>query len=219
MVIKKILLKYDLFYFVYNTFNLNRRKIVGKNNIIKSKKVLLKNLKISIKGNNNKIILGEGVRLIDCKITVYGNDHTLEIMEDCRLRKTEFWFEDTKCRIEIGKGTTIEGAKIASAENSSQVIIGEDCMFSEGIRISTTDSHSIVDVESGDRINKAKNVSIGSHVWLGAYSKILKGVNISDNAVIGIGSVVASDVSSNSVVAGVPAKIIKTNIIWLRERI
>ena len=219
MGVKNILLKSDVFYFVYNTFSSNRKKIIGRNNTIIKNKVMLSNVKISISGNNNKVSISKGTRLANCEITIYGNGHELLISDDCRLKNTEFWFEDSECSIQIGKNTTIEGAHIAAAESQSFVKIGADCMFSKGINISTTDSHSIIDIESGDRINKAGNIDIGNHVWLGAYSKILKGVNILDNSVVGIGSVVTGDVPSNSVAAGVPAKVVRKNVNWLRERI
>ena len=43
---------------------------------------------------------------------------------------------------------------------------------------------------------------------------MLKGVTIGDNAIIAAGSVVTKDVPNNTIVAGVPAKVIKTNINW-----
>jgi Acetyltransferase (isoleucine patch superfamily) len=54
----------------------------------------------------------------------------------------------------------------------------------------------------------AREVVIYPDVWIGARSQILPGVNIHKGAVIGCGSVVTTSVSSLSIVAGVPAKII-----------
>ncbi|MDE7192107.1 MAG: sugar O-acetyltransferase, partial [Clostridia bacterium] len=52
-------------------------------------------------------------------------------------------------------------------------------------------------------------VKIGNNVWIGAHATILSGVTIGDNAIIAAGAVVTKDVPQNTVVAGVPAKIIK----------
>jgi acetyltransferase-like isoleucine patch superfamily enzyme len=56
----------------------------------------------------------------------------------------------------------------------------------------------------------AAAITIGSDVWIGAGAMILPGVTIGDKCVIGAGSIVKDDVPSNSVVAGTPAKVIKT---------
>ena len=52
-------------------------------------------------------------------------------------------------------------------------------------------------------------VIIGNNVWIGDKCTILSGVTIGDNAIIGANSVVTHDIPSNSVAAGMPAKIIK----------
>ena len=52
-------------------------------------------------------------------------------------------------------------------------------------------------------------VRIGKHVWIGAHTTIMDGVTIGDGAIIGAHSLVREDVAAASVVAGVPAKIIR----------
>lgn len=54
-----------------------------------------------------------------------------------------------------------------------------------------------------------KPVLIDENAWLGANSTILPGVTVGKNAVVAAGAVVTKDVPANTVVAGVPAKIIK----------
>jgi acetyltransferase-like isoleucine patch superfamily enzyme len=100
------------------------------------------------------------------------------------------------------------------------VEIGKDCMFAYDIDIRTGDSHSIIDSTTGSRINYAKDINIGNHVWVAAHSIILKGVSIADNCVIATGAVVVKGFNEQGIiVAGNPGKIVKRNITWSRERL
>ncbi|SUW63083.1 Streptogramin A acetyltransferase [Buttiauxella agrestis] len=58
------------------------------------------------------------------------------------------------------------------------------------------------------KINETKPINIGNDVWIGVGAIIIDGVNIGDGAIIGAGSIVTKDVSSYTIVAGVPAKVI-----------
>lgn len=58
----------------------------------------------------------------------------------------------------------------------------------------------------------AKPVKIGKNVWIGAHATILPGVTIGDGAIVAAGAVVSKDVPENTVVGGVPAKVIKNVI-------
>ncbi len=54
-----------------------------------------------------------------------------------------------------------------------------------------------------------RDIHIGNDVWLGASSVVLPGVNISDGAVIGAGSVVYTDVPANAIMVGNPARLVR----------
>ena len=54
-----------------------------------------------------------------------------------------------------------------------------------------------------------KSVKICDKVWLGARVTICPGVTIGEGAIVGAGAVVTKDVPPRTVVAGVPAKVIK----------
>ena len=57
-------------------------------------------------------------------------------------------------------------------------------------------------------------MNIGNHVWIGENSMVLKGVTIGDGVVIAASSVVTRDIPPHSLVAGIPAKVIRENIEW-----
>ena len=99
-------------------------------------------------------------------------------------------------------------------------LIGRDCLLAYDIDIRTGDSHSLLEAASGKRINPAQDVIIGDHVWIAAHVNILKGVSIGMNSVIATGATVVKPVQEAGVViAGNPAKLVKREITWTRERI
>ncbi|MCB1285530.1 MAG: transferase [Microthrixaceae bacterium] len=56
----------------------------------------------------------------------------------------------------------------------------------------------------------SKPIRIGSNVWLGDKVTVLKGVTIGDNVIVGANAVVTSDVEPGTIVAGVPARPIRS---------
>lgn len=183
-------------------------------------KGLIKNADCKNFGYGNCISIDAGASLCNCKFYFKGNKNRLHVKCGSHLKNIIFWFEDDNNRIEIGESVTSEGVLELAACESKSIIVGNDCMFSYGIHIRTTDSHSIID-NNGNRINYGADISIGNHVWVGAESMILKGSVIPDNCVIGARAMVTSSLraDSNSMIVGSPAKMIKGNINWKRERI
>lgn len=81
---------------------------------------------------------------------------------------------DNYSKIFIGEQTTFEEASINIADDYNSIIIGEDCMFARQVRLLASDFYSIMDINSGKRINFSNGICISNHVWVGEGSKILK---------------------------------------------
>lgn len=104
-------------------------------------------------------------------------------------------------------------------EESKGITIGSDCMFSSGIVFQAGDAHSILN-KKGERINLPEDILLGVHVWVGMNVMCEKGALIADGCIIGAGSIVTHQFCERDcVIAGVPAKVIKRDIQWERERI
>lgn len=104
-----------------------------------------------------------------------------------------------------------------AGEENISVSIGNDCLISTGVHIRSSDGHTIYSAANPKEILNAssKYIKIGNHVWVGQNALITKDVIIPDNCVVGMGAVVTrKNFLENSVIAGNPAKIIKTNINW-----
>ena len=119
----------------------------------------------------------------------------------------------------VGKDTKFCGKIHIAILEGTKVCIGERGLFSSDITIRTGDSHSVLDLK-GERINKSKDITIGEHVWVANHVLITKGAKISNDCVVGTGSVVTKGSEENNVVlAGSPAKIVKREITWCVERV
>ncbi len=90
------------------------------------------------------------------------------------------------------------------------VTIGSYVNLAQGITV-TALNHNFS--ETGKRIDEqgvsTTPVTIGNDIWIGANAVILPGVTIGDHSVVAAGAVVTKDVPPHTLVAGVPAKIIK----------
>ena len=118
--------------------------------------------------------------------------------------------------VEIGDNVSFDQEVSLVCCEGTSILIGDDCMFAKGVRVRTSDQHPIYDA-NGERINYPHNVIIGTHVWIGATSLIMKGVEIGDGTVIGINSMVTKRLPENVVAVGQPCRIIKNNIHWERK--
>ena len=88
--------------------------------------------------------------------------------------------------------------------------IGDNCRIAAGCKVMAFNHNfDIMDRNIVEQGNSAKGIIIGDNVWLGAYVKVLDGVKIGSNSVVGAGSVVTSSVPEGAVVAGNPARIIR----------
>ena len=98
----------------------------------------------------------------------------------------------------------------------AKVYIGDNVMFGPGVTIITGNHRydvigkNMIEVTQKEKRNTDdSDVNIGSDVWIGANSLILKGVSIGKGSVVAAGSVVTRNVDSYTIVGGNPAKLIK----------
>lgn len=127
---------------------------------------------------------------------------------------------NTPCQL----GAT-NGAKLIIGDNvgmsqtsmfalSSDIIVGNNTLLGGGVKVYSSDFHSI---DWSDRRNpikdkktrNSKKVIIGNDCFIGAGVIILKGVEIGDRSVIGAGSVVTKSIPSDCIAAGNPARVLK----------
>ena len=91
-------------------------------------------------------------------------------------------------------------------QDTGGITIGDGTLIGHGSTL-TTLNHSIDPDKRADMVPAP--IIIGRKVWLGAAVTIVPGVTIGDGAIIGAGAVVTKDVPAHTMVAGVPAKVIR----------
>ncbi len=120
----------------------------------------------------------------------------------------------------IGDECTSNGVSIECDRNSI-LSIDNDCMFSSEIMLQVGDMHSLIDAETGIKINfKPSCLKIHKHCWIGRRASIMvssKIIEIGQNTCVGMCSVVTSSLPSGVVAAGNPARVLRSGVVWSRE--
>lgn len=212
-----------LIYYVVRDFLYKNRFDVKSGNrvdIPASAQRELKKIKIKVGGKNNRLVVGENARLTNCEIRLDGDNNLIEIGAGVKFRSGKIYLRKTSNQyIRIGADTTIENAYLL-VDEASNIDIGKDCMLSAKILIRTGDKHSILDMQTGKRINPSCDVRIADRVWIGREAQVLKGAVLQSDTVVGACSVVTRAFDrGNCVIAGAPAKVVREGIRWSRELI
>lgn len=91
--------------------------------------------------------------------------------------------------------------------DGAKVTIGRNTLIAPGVHIYTAE-HPL-DADERDEWEDCRPVTIGERCWIGGHATICPGVTIGDRCVIAAGAVVAGDIPSDSLAAGVPARVIR----------
>ncbi len=209
-------LVYKLYRFI-NAVPFNNKK-KGRVEIINRGAILL-NCRIHSHGTDNRLVFDGKGSYQNCEFIFFGDHNTIEFGENCSALDGSFHIEDSRNTIITDKDTNYAGKIHIACTESTRIEVGQGCLFSSDIMIRSGDSHSIVNMQ-GERLNFARNITIGDRVWVGNRAIITKGAVISEDSVVGTGAIVTKVFSEKNVVlAGVPAQIIKRDVKWCYERI
>lgn len=129
-------------------------------------------------------------------------------------------FSQSHGKIIMGDNTRLgKGSIIRCVE---KVVVGSFTAIADNVIITDNGNHPIdpdfrrrmkLDTLGGDmrlwKHSEHAPVIIGENVWVGEHSRIQRGVTIGDNAIVAAGAIVTKNVPANTIVAGIPAKVIK----------
>lgn len=174
----------------------------------------------SPKNSNNIIKIHKDINLEGIVFINFENDtvkNTTIIMDSITLRKSmSININSANCKLYIGKNTHIGSIEFYLREENASIDIDSESMFSFNIEIWAGDGHTIYDLDSKEALNTFTSpIKIGKHCWVCKEVIMTKNASIPDNSVIGIRALVTKNfIEQNTVISGIPAKIVKRNINW-----
>lgn len=114
-------------------------------------------------------------------------------------------------RVSIGKHFWCNGDSFFHC--TANITIGDDNMYGWNVSFNTSDGHHIF--ENGIEKQMEGDINIGNHVWIASYSIVGKNAFIADDCVVAQHSLVCKRFEiANSLIGGMPAKVIKENYTW-----
>jgi acetyltransferase-like isoleucine patch superfamily enzyme len=114
------------------------------------------------------------------------------------------FYTDFGHNIQIGKNVFVNHA--CTFIDRGGITLEDNVLIGPKVNLITTNHPT----EPGQRrATYSKPIVIKKSAWLGANVTVMPGVTIGENAIVGAGAVVTKDVPANSIVAGVPARVVK----------
>lgn len=115
------------------------------------------------------------------------------------------FYTDYGQNITVGKQVFLNSG--CRFQDQGGIILGDGALIGHNVVLATLNH----DEDPAKRhILHAAPIILGKHVWIGANATVLPGVTIGDGAIVAAGAVVTKDVAPNTVVGGVPARVLRT---------
>ena len=146
---------------------------------------------------NNAYHTPEELRVIFSRLTGRPTDDTFTLFPP--------FYTDCGKNLVIGKNVFINSG--CKGQDQGGIEIGDGTLIGHNVVLATL-NHALAPERRGDLIPRP--IRIGKYVWVGSRAVNLPGVTIGDGAVIAAGAAVTKDVPENSVVGGVPARVLRT---------
>ena len=165
---------------------------------------------IAFVGSGARLVIGANVSLSNVRLHLESNSLII-IGNGCEIEGAII--TDENCSIFIAEQSRIIGPARLYASEDCDIHIGKRCVI-HGARFRTSDSHSVLDLETRTRINKASNIVVQDDVFVDRHCHFYKGTNVGAGSYVAIGSIVTRKFANNSYIEGRPAAVVRHHIAW-----
>lgn len=201
-----------------NKFEMKNNKVIIVSKNGKESVKTPKGLKVKFLGENSLVkIYSPCPKFKNCQITCYDNAFVSIGSSNREISNLTVNIFSKNGKLILGNNLKIRGGGIfiGDKENLS-VSIGDNCLFAKTISIRTADYHVVVDKDTKQPLNEPASVNIGNHCWLCDEAVICKGVSLADDTIVGARSYVTKSFDkTNTIIAGIPARVVKdANTTW-----
>ncbi|MBQ2654675.1 MAG: acetyltransferase [Methanobrevibacter sp.] len=189
--------------------NLVENKIIGS--------FKLANSKINFVGRNNILVCDSNINFVNARLTFNGDNSLVYIRSDVGDAFRLLIYNNST--LYIGKNNLFGAGVDINVNESQNVVIGDDGILSNQVKIFSSDYCAIYDTKNKSRKNFSKSIYIGDHVWLGRFSYISRGVKIGSGSIIGDSSFILPNlkISSNSLIYGNPARVVDKDVFFTKD--
>ncbi len=167
---------------------------------------------IVLSGSGNLVSIAHGVSLQNASISL-GSGCALVIGQDCRVAALEL-VAKRSAHVRIGADSNFTWHTRLYLHEPGRIEIGEHCLIASDVLMTISDMHSIIDRDTGQRINPARDIVIGDQVWLAHSVTVMGGSHVGQGAIVGLGSVVTGTLENYTLSVGRPARTIRSNVTW-----
>jgi acetyltransferase-like isoleucine patch superfamily enzyme len=133
-----------------------------------------------------------------------------EISNSIGINRRCYLSSDRSATLRIGNHTGMSGTTVAAKRS---ITIGNYVLIGANSTICDNDRHSVYDKYDRSKDIKMSPIVIEDYVWIGMNVFVSKGVTIGEGSVVASNSVVTHSIPANTIAGGIPAKIIRRNIL------
>ncbi len=127
------------------------------------------------------------------------------------------FFYSTGSAFVFGQGSTCVYGTFHLEGPNRHIIVARDCMISGDVYAAGTDNHAILERSTGRVLNIPGDLRIGPRAWIGFGTTLLKDAHVGEGAIVAARSTVTRPVADNTIVAGSPARVVRTDVDWARN--
>lgn len=177
---------------------------------------LISGLKVFfVAGDDNIVRVGYPYTISNSLIRINGNRNTVELGENCHMTNTiiQLGTAANERKILFGNDCQMYSLTVDAPYSNDLIVIGQRCIFKSNCHIRSEDGHVIFDINTGEVLNYGGSVNIGDHVFVGSNVFIGKNSVLGSNTVVlPLSNIIKRYDTSDVILGGNPARIIRKNI-------